>query len=185
MITGCDGSGGALPGRTPLRFAWPVVIGLRTTCATWLLNGGGRAIHSCRIGAICGSTRTGYRALAGHSTPSGNNSSPTLCATSGRSGSLRSRRALLLASSRRCAGCTGSSPRRGGSGGVALNVDDLLEEEVIRLCGKGGKERIVPLGSYARRALEAYLVRARAVFIARGTERARRTPGDTAALFLG
>jgi len=68
---------------------------------------------------------------------------------------------------------------------VALNVDDLLEEEVIRLFGKGGKERIVPLGSYARRALEAYLVRARAVFIARGTERARRTPGDTAALFLG
>src|SRR6218665_2462170 len=28
---------------------------------------------------------------------------------------------------------------------VALNVDDLLEEEVIRLFGKGGKERIVPL----------------------------------------
>ena len=44
---------------------------------------------------------------------------------------------------------------------VSLNVDDLVDEEVVRLFGKGGKQRIVPLGSYARRAVDAYLVRAR------------------------
>jgi integrase/recombinase XerD len=31
----------------------------------------------------------------------------------------------------------------------------------LRLLGKGGKERIVPLGSYAARALDDYLVRSR------------------------
>jgi integrase/recombinase XerD len=64
---------------------------------------------------------------------------------------------------------------------VALNVDDLLGEdgtaEVVRLFGKGGKQRIVPVGSYARSALDAYLVRARPVLSQRG----RATP----ALFLG
>ena len=52
---------------------------------------------------------------------------------------------------------------------VGLDVDDLqLSGEsrsaqmpaVIRLSGKGGKERLVPVGSYAREAVEAYLVRA-------------------------
>ncbi|MCU1405150.1 MAG: site-specific tyrosine recombinase XerD, partial [Glaciihabitans sp.] len=33
---------------------------------------------------------------------------------------------------------------------VALNVDDVIDAEVVRLFGKGGKQRIVPLGSYAR-----------------------------------
>ncbi|MCG6568358.1 site-specific tyrosine recombinase XerD [Tessaracoccus sp. ZS01] len=47
-----------------------------------------------------------------------------------------------------------------------LDVDDvtaaLSEPDVgIRLLGKGGKERFVPLGSYAAKALSAYLVRAR------------------------
>jgi integrase/recombinase XerD len=64
---------------------------------------------------------------------------------------------------------------------VALNVDDLLGEdgtaEVVRLFGKGGKQRIVPVGSYARAAMDAYLVRARPLFSAKG----RSTP----ALFLG
>ncbi|HTL40318.1 MAG TPA: site-specific tyrosine recombinase XerD [Pseudolysinimonas sp.] len=64
---------------------------------------------------------------------------------------------------------------------VALNVDDLLGEdgaaEVVRLFGKGGKQRIVPVGSYARAALDAYLVRSRPVLSQRG----RATP----ALFLG
>ncbi len=64
---------------------------------------------------------------------------------------------------------------------VALNVDDLIGDDgtadVVRLFGKGGKQRIVPVGSYARAALDAYLVRARPVLSTRG----RATP----ALFLG
>lgn len=64
---------------------------------------------------------------------------------------------------------------------VALNVDDLLGDdgttEVVRLFGKGGKQRIVPVGSYARAALDAYLVRSRPVLSVRGTA--------TPALFLG
>ena len=60
---------------------------------------------------------------------------------------------------------------------VSLNVDDLVDGEVVRLFGKGGKQRIVPLGSYARRAVDAYLVRARPLLSARGSA--------TPALFLG
>jgi integrase/recombinase XerD len=60
---------------------------------------------------------------------------------------------------------------------VALNVDDVLEGDIVRLFGKGNKQRVVPVGSYARAAIEAYLVRVRPVFSARGTA--------TPALFLG
>jgi integrase/recombinase XerD len=64
---------------------------------------------------------------------------------------------------------------------VALDVDDLLGEDgtvdVIRLFGKGGKQRIVPVGSYARAALDAYLVRARPLLSAHGRA--------ASALFLG
>lgn len=48
---------------------------------------------------------------------------------------------------------------------------------VVKVTGKGNKQRVVPLGSYARAAVEAYLVRARPVFAARGP--------STPALFLG
>jgi len=46
---------------------------------------------------------------------------------------------------------------------VGLDIDelDLAGEGVVRLSGKGGKQRIVPVGSYARQALQAYLVRIR------------------------
>jgi integrase/recombinase XerD len=45
----------------------------------------------------------------------------------------------------------------------------------LRLSGKGGKQRIVPVGRYAREALDAYLVRGRPA-LAAGSPRARGTP---------
>jgi integrase/recombinase XerD len=52
---------------------------------------------------------------------------------------------------------------------VGLDVDDLdAEEGVVRLFGKGSKERLVPLGSYAAQALSAYLVRGRPALAAKG-----------------
>ncbi len=64
---------------------------------------------------------------------------------------------------------------------VALNLDDLVGDDgtadVVRLFGKGGKQRIVPVGSFARSALDAYLVRARPLLSTRGS--------STPALFLG
>jgi integrase/recombinase XerD len=45
---------------------------------------------------------------------------------------------------------------------VGLDVDDLdLEEGIVRLSGKGGRERLVPVGSYARDACTRYLSSAR------------------------
>ncbi|MGH2711594.1 MAG: site-specific tyrosine recombinase XerD [Actinomycetota bacterium] len=45
---------------------------------------------------------------------------------------------------------------------VGLDVDDVdLDEGSVRALGKGSKERVVPLGRYATRAVEAYLVRGR------------------------
>jgi integrase/recombinase XerD len=45
---------------------------------------------------------------------------------------------------------------------VGLDLDDLdLDEGTVLLRGKGGKERMVPVGSYARQAVEAYVVRGR------------------------
>jgi integrase/recombinase XerD len=45
---------------------------------------------------------------------------------------------------------------------VNLDVDDVdLEEGSVRAIGKGSRERVVPVGRYAVRALQAYLVRGR------------------------
>ena len=53
---------------------------------------------------------------------------------------------------------------------VGLAVDDLDRSAgLVRLDGKGGKQRVVPVGSYARAAVEAYLVRARPLLSAAGT----------------
>lgn len=60
---------------------------------------------------------------------------------------------------------------------VALTADDVdVETKTVRLFGKGRKERVVPLGSFALEALEAYRVRARPEMAAKGK--------GTAALFL-
>lgn len=41
---------------------------------------------------------------------------------------------------------------------VGTNLDDIdLEEKVVRLMGKGSKQRLVPLGSYARNSVVVYL----------------------------
>ena len=60
---------------------------------------------------------------------------------------------------------------------VQLDVDDVSHGEMLRVRGKGSKERIVPVGSYARAALDAYLTRARPELSRRG----KATPR----LFLG
>src|SRR5262245_54196260 len=45
---------------------------------------------------------------------------------------------------------------------VGLDVDDVdLHEGSVRVLGKGGKERDVPIGRYARDAISAYLTRVR------------------------
>ena len=60
---------------------------------------------------------------------------------------------------------------------IGLDVDDLAHGDVLRLRGKGSKERIVPVGSYARTAVDAYLTRVRPGLAAKGRASAR--------LFLG
>jgi integrase/recombinase XerD len=55
---------------------------------------------------------------------------------------------------------------------VGLAVDDVdLVDGLVRLHGKGSKERLVPLGRFAVQAVDAYLVRARPVLAGRGTGR--------------
>lgn len=59
---------------------------------------------------------------------------------------------------------------------VGLDVDDVSaldlrdhDDNTILLSGKGGKERLVPVGSFARAALSAYLVRGRPALVAKAT----------------
>lgn len=63
---------------------------------------------------------------------------------------------------------------------TGLDRDDIdLERATLRVLGKGSKERVVPFGAPARRAVEAYLARGRPVL----GSRAER--GPAAAVFLG
>ena len=60
---------------------------------------------------------------------------------------------------------------------VGLDVDDLdTVDGTVLLRGKGSKERLVPVGSYALEAVDAYLVRGRPELVAAGS--------GTSALFL-
>ncbi|MGI5182276.1 site-specific tyrosine recombinase XerD [Dactylosporangium sp. CA-152071] len=55
---------------------------------------------------------------------------------------------------------------------VGIAVDDLDltgKHGLVTLRGKGGKTRLVPMGSYARTAMDVYLVRARPSLVANGT----------------
>jgi integrase/recombinase XerD len=55
---------------------------------------------------------------------------------------------------------------------VGLAVDDIdLQGRSVLLSGKGGKQRRVPLGSFAAAALDAYLVRVRPALAAKGRGR--------------
>lgn len=51
---------------------------------------------------------------------------------------------------------------------IGLDVDDVAHGDVLRLRGKGAKERIVPIGSFARQAIDAYLTRVRPDLATRG-----------------
>jgi integrase/recombinase XerD len=73
---------------------------------------------------------------------------------------------------------------------VGLDVDDLdLGDEgaggTVLLRGKGSKERVVPVGRYARDALSAYLVRARPELVSAASTSAKSAATERAgALFL-
>ena len=57
---------------------------------------------------------------------------------------------------------------------ISLAADDILGDDdfpVVRLFGKGRKERLVPLGRAAKEALDAYLVRGRPALAAKGSGR--------------
>ena len=65
---------------------------------------------------------------------------------------------------------------------VGLDIDDLDQVEgTVLLRGKGSKERLVPVGTYARDAVAAYLVRGRPELVASGPTARSSTGG---ALFL-
>jgi integrase/recombinase XerD len=59
---------------------------------------------------------------------------------------------------------------------ISLDLDDLVDPTLLRVLGKGSKERLVPVGRFAQTALEAYLVRTRPLLAVNGK--------GTPALFL-
>jgi integrase/recombinase XerD len=64
---------------------------------------------------------------------------------------------------------------------TGLDIGDIdLESGFLRVCGKGDKERDVPLGGMAHRALAEYLARAQPYLRSKGSSR----PADPAAVFV-
>jgi len=62
----------------------------------------------------------------------------------------------------------GTGARISEAVGAAIDDLDLAAEPAAVLHGKGGRTRLVPVGGYAKAALEAYLVRGRPALIAKG-----------------
>jgi integrase/recombinase XerD len=57
---------------------------------------------------------------------------------------------------------------------VNLEVDDIdLVNRTVTVIGKGDKQRKLPLGDYAARAIDAYLIRGRTLFAVKGRGTAR------------
>ncbi|GAA4508326.1 site-specific tyrosine recombinase XerD [Brevibacterium yomogidense] len=69
---------------------------------------------------------------------------------------------------------------------VGIDLDDFdLDRGTVRLYGKGAKERLVPVGSHARAALETWTVRSRPHFASRQSKTTgARQPGRAGAVFL-
>jgi integrase/recombinase XerD len=146
-----------------------------------------RLLHAAGAGPVLGDTGSAGRAGAGPVPGDAAGAGPVLggaagaggrLATAGGAGeslaALRDRALLEL--------LYGTGARI--SEAVGLDVDDLelaaagggvRMPDAIRLAGKGGKQRVVPVGRYARAAMEAYLVRARPA-LAAAARRARPNP---------
>lgn len=146
---------------------------------------GGRALASSSTGRAVVAVRGFHRfaAAEGHSTadPAAEVATPATARRLPRALSTEEVEALLAAASMG----EGPLPLRDrallellyGTGAriseaVSLDVDDIDGDDasaMVRLFGKGRRERLVPLGSYAREALQAYLVRARPGLAAAGS----------------
>lgn len=67
---------------------------------------------------------------------------------------------------------------------LSLTIDDIVDDDLrcapaVRVTGKGNKQRIVPVGSFARDAMDAYLTRSRPALVsARGTAAAMLFVGN-------
>jgi len=92
--------------------------------------------------------------------------------------------AARASAGRASAGRASAGPAEPGLAGLALDGPVLAgpvlagpqaPPATVRLAGKGGKDRVVPVGRYAREALEAYLVRARPT-LAAAARRASASP---------